>query len=626
MKLSFRLLLLPAMISLLLACGEESNTLSNPTVNNPDAETTTICDDESFCIATQFLDEPVVGLNYRCNAVDSVTDEDGIFVCPHNSIVTFFLQSTNAVRKIELGKYRVRSLASSQNGEPLPLNLIVTPQDLLIQTDGTVVDNKQLTNMLRLLQSLDSDGSTPNRAINRIVIDSKDKFAIDALANDLTVSQFGVDNFDELLKPMFDKLAPKSIANITPEQANARFQDSLISVNTGVYEVIPSLIVDSDKVYNGMFGRWINPANSNLHSMIAMFFLVDRDGKTIGSALEWQKEFTANDLETKIIFDDLVLNTAPQHLFFASNDALFTSKGVVTDKFVLKNALGDKIKVTQGTLNKNNISPSQTNYRQLYGLTETQVVDTKLLGQWRRESATGIAQITSGTLGLQKTRTPNMYLDSKYWRTKDNVAVGEKPIFPLHVKMTLRDSNISSSCSNIGCLIGEYGITILENGNIITDRNNDCSIVDPVTLKDVSNVEEQRLGFVASVLVDRTQQTANNAVISPVMLVGDWANRLETSDPWYRIYGLHLGAIAGVSGGTKVQIDISRATSGVVDIANQQDEQDTFGPVALWGNYVKTFEYLKETDTTKKQLASSAMKGAVTAIQTQACYNPQPKT
>jgi len=78
MKFSSRLLLLPAMISLLMACGEESNTLSNPNVKNNDALTTTTCQDKDYCIATQFLDEPVVGLNYTCNSVEGITDEDGV--------------------------------------------------------------------------------------------------------------------------------------------------------------------------------------------------------------------------------------------------------------------------------------------------------------------------------------------------------------------------------------------------------------------------------------------------------------------------------------------------------------------------------------------------------------------
>lgn len=625
MKLSPRLLLLPAMISLLLACGEESNTLSNPIAKDDDLETTTTCQEKEFCIATQFLDEPVVGLNYRCNSVEGITDDDGIFLCPNNSVATFFLKSSTGTRTIELGKHRVRTLGSPTSSSPIKLNLVVTPQDLVVETDdsaSSALDNTQLNNILRLLQSLDSDGHTPNRAINRIVIDSKDKFAIDALSSNIVLSQFANKEFDQLLQPMFDKLPTKSLSNITDKQAMARFQESLIGINAGIYEVLPTFARDTDNTYNGMFGRWLN---SDLHSMVSMFFLVDRDGKTIGNALEWQKTLTATELDTSLVFSDMIIKTVAQDLFFASSEPLFSSKGAVTNNFVLNSLQGDKIKVTRGVLNKSNMSSGSAAYRRAYGLLETQEVDQTKLGAWQRESAAGNTQVSSGTLSLQKTRTPNMYLDAVHWRTKDNIAVGEKPIFPLHLKMTVRDSNTTAACGSLGCLLGEMGITILENGNIITDRNNDCSVVDAVSLKDAVNVEEQRLGFVASVLVDRTQQTLTESLIAPVMLVGDWAKRLPSSDPWAKYYGLHLGAISAMSGGPKVQINVARATSGIVTITNQQDEQEAFGQIPIWANYINYFKYVGEADEDKKKIISYSMMGAITNISTQACYNPQPK-
>lgn len=623
MKLSSRLLLLPAMISLLMACGEESNTLSNPNAKNNDAETTTTCQDKDYCIATQFLDEPVVGLNYQCNSIEGVTDEDGVFLCPNNSVASFFLKSASGNKKIELGKYRVKTLGNPSDGSPVKLNLVATPEDLVAQIDGAVIDNKQLTNILRLLQALDSDGSSPNRVINRIVLDSKDKFAIDELATSVPLTVFAADDFDKVLKPMFDKLAPKSLANVGAAQAQARFNDSLIAINAGIYEVVPTFIKESDNVYNGMFARW---TGSNLHSMVSMFFLVDRDGKTIGTALEWQKELSTDDLNNSLVFKDFVVKTVPQDLFFNTNEPLFTTKGnVIPANFVLKTALGDSIKVTRGVLSKNNISSGEAAYRFAYGLTQAQAVDVSQLGAWQRESATGISQISTGTLSLQKTRTPNMYLDGNFWRTKDNIVTGEKPIFPLHLKLTLKDSNTSTACSSTGCLIGDIGITILENGNIISDRNNDCSVVDSSTLKDTLDMQEQRLGFVASVLVDRTQKATSESLIAPVMLIGDWAKKLPSSDVWYKLYGFHLGAISGMSGGPKVQIDVARATSGIVSIKNQQDEQEKLGEVALWANYINYLKYLSEPNTEKKKDIGYASLGAVTNIQTQACYNPQPK-
>ena len=93
MKLTSRLLALPAMIALITACGEATNNLTNPVVN--EGETTTTCQDKDYCVVGQFIDEPVVGLNYTCNLVEGITDADGVFVCPNNSVANFFFKVCN---------------------------------------------------------------------------------------------------------------------------------------------------------------------------------------------------------------------------------------------------------------------------------------------------------------------------------------------------------------------------------------------------------------------------------------------------------------------------------------------------------------------------------------------------
>jgi hypothetical protein len=50
--------------------------------------------------------------------------------------------------------------------------------------------------VLRLLQALDSDGHSSNKAINRIVIDPKDKKAIDELTSDVVITDFAETTLD----------------------------------------------------------------------------------------------------------------------------------------------------------------------------------------------------------------------------------------------------------------------------------------------------------------------------------------------------------------------------------------------------------------------------------------------
>lgn len=64
------------------------------------------------------------------------------------------------------------------------------------------------------------------------------------------------------------------------------------------------------------------------------------------------------------------------------------------------------------------------------------------------------------------------------------------------------------------------GVTILENGNIITDRDNDCSDIDATTLQDqgddINNavMQEHRLGMVTTVLRDSVTQKAAPLIVS----------------------------------------------------------------------------------------------------------------
>lgn len=625
MKLTYRLLALPALVALLSACGEGSNTLTDPKVS--ETETTTTCQDKDFCISGQFVDEPVVGLNYICNLVEGITDVDGVFTCPNNSMVTFFLKSATGNRKIVIGKYRVRTLGSDANSNLVKVNLIVTPEDLLTSTDGNASIPVQLPNVLRLLQALDSDGTTNNNVINRIVIDPKDKKAIDNLSVDVQVSDFAkpAGQFDQLLKPMFDELTGKSISVITESQALARYQASLPTIHSGVYEVVPNVASvinsDSSQSFNGMFGRF---NDSDLHSMAAMFFLLDRDGKAIGNGLEWQNTFTTQQLNNELIVNRLLFGVTPTYLDFNSTETMFENSGKVKPNFLLNSATG-KIKLTQGTLQKGTIAGSDKFYRNAYGLTETETFDTTKLGKWQRLGNDNLVQL-NGTYNMQRNRYINMYLDASIWKTIDNVTVGEKPVFPLHLKLTLRDGDRTAACGGAtgnGCLLGEMGITILGNGNIITDRDNNCSTVDAITLQDSTTaMQEQRLGLVATVLRDNTQKAV--PLIVPLIMVGSWARQLPATDPWSKFYGIYMGASAGFPGGTKLQIDISRVLDKIVKMQHQPDEQESFGVTPVWTNYVKSMQSYSMSATDKAAI-KPALSGLVTNVQVQSCYDPQPK-
>ena len=57
---------------------------------------------------------------------------------------------------------------------------------------------------------------------------------------------------------------------------------------------------------------------------------------------------------------------------------------------------------------------------------------------------------------------------------------------------------------------------------------------------------------------------------------------------------------------------------------HQQDEQESYGVTPIWTNYIKSMQSYSMT-AEEKTAIKPQLSGLVTNVQTQACYNPQPK-
>ena len=268
MKLPFRLLVLPAVISVLTlqlsGCGEGGNNLADPVAEQ--INTITTCDgEEDLCTSGQFIDEPVVGLNYSCNQVQDITDKDGIFTCPNNSVVTFYLQAEKGKNRITLGLYQIKAVGNISGLRQNTL-LQVTPKDLVTgisaqdNTGLNVASDTQVANILRLLQVMDSDGTTDTDVLNRIVISDTDKSHIDLLKSDFGVNLFADSaSFQKILEPLLVEIAKKGRTLPSIEAATARFNRTLPILQSGVYEVSPFVVGGFDnagnRLYTGMVGE-----------------------------------------------------------------------------------------------------------------------------------------------------------------------------------------------------------------------------------------------------------------------------------------------------------------------------------------------------------------------------------
>lgn len=633
----------------LSGCGEGGSNLANPVVDK--ATTITSCQGEAVCVSGQFVDEPVVGLNYSCNLVSGVTDGDGVFTCPNNSIVTFFLKASDSERKIIFGQYRFKPVAASAL-------IQITPRDLTKvlpyypEQDLDSADAIKVTNMLRLLQAFDSDGySETNPALNRIVIKDADKQNIDILLKDVEPSAFASKaSFDALMQPVFDKMnKANALTSITDKQAQDRFKIGLKQLNIGAYEISPLIFPIAESVSTVSYSAMLARGTTNNYSLVGLSFLIDRENKAIGTGLEWQATLSDADITNGLFFQKLVTdNTKTANtVFFDSESAGFDLSGKVSNfklnvtgtgverevnenGQLVRKTFFDSMMLDTGVISKGIILPTQGFYKKAFGVIED--TDAANLGTWSRRDNNN-QNIKTGTYSLNLVRGAISLLEPSVWKTAENINVSEKPIFPLHLRLTFRDSSEDTACSvtKEGCLVGTVGISILENGNIITDMDNDCSSVDKTTLQDLaydplkpvdsSNfvgntiVQEHRLGLITTVLRDPDTKQIREA-ISPIMLVGAWAEN-NSDNAWRKLFGVQLGV------SPLLELDIANAVNGIVILRNQKNEEEAHGTIPKWTNLIKAYRKFSASENANIKDADSA--GNVTSIATQACYNPQPK-
>jgi hypothetical protein len=119
-------------LTVITACsGGSSTSLSSGDVNNSG---------NSSALTGIFLDSPVEGLHYQTVTMSGFTDENGTFMYHQGESVSFMI-----------GNYQLGSAPGSH---------IITPIDLV---PGALDEmHPTVTNMVRLLQSLDQDGNLEN--------------------------------------------------------------------------------------------------------------------------------------------------------------------------------------------------------------------------------------------------------------------------------------------------------------------------------------------------------------------------------------------------------------------------------------------------------------------------------
>lgn len=633
----------------LAACSGASNTL-NSRAGGTDLSTRTECSSEQNCIRVEFIDDPVINLNYQCGSVVNVTDETGVARCPANSQVEFYLQSTNSLRRVILGKFQVEP-AGSSTLRVTPLDLVSERSEVVRLTDAEATVAVNITRFLQALRERNNAGTelepfVETAPVNRIRITDDLKDQLDVLTEDIPASVFGSDQFITKLQPFLDAT---SRTPVSAQVAQARLFKALRAIKTGVFFGTPAITVpsgvagapsldfltgnpDVNSLRLGIEGEAAPDSTSGvdgvLSSTMALFSLVDRDGSHIGQAMQWTgRANTAQGLYSLYInnsFDKLrPLNTLggfdpithkvngqwqwrsvsePQKIIDFNDGQLVRNFGMFGSRKLYENLTTDKNEPPAGTL-----------------------------GRWVQRPFTnqnGVNQAEiKGTATINRSMSVNSFFDRAVWRTRDTVGVGERFVFPLHATLRFRYGSTETGCPQNGCTdLPNLSVTILENGNIISDFAavesplgvaGNCAAVDPVTLKDSEGVQEYRVGVVRAAY---TGTDPDDAFIGPTMLFsGD-------------IFGAHDGLqIATLAASPRVKMNVAGAagetpspTINITDSSTAETESAGQEP-ARWSNIYNVFSFLRSTsgltpaELERRAEAAKRREGIVTATVTP-CY------
>ena len=617
----------------------------------------------SSCVDFQFLDEPVIGLNYECGAVRNLTDGSGFGQCPDNSIATFYLTDEAATRRITLGRQLIQrkratfSSSADQFADSDPArradNLIfITPMDLgnrVADSDDLVVLPGEATteavNITRLLQTLRATPYVDGEPVNQIDLRSNPaiKAAITELPADIVATDFASDTVFTKLAPMLTKLGRTAVDDQT---ARMRMENTLRMLLSGFYSADPRTALpvtdpanpvtdlNNDLQTTGVTGRAV--ANPNMDKAnLGIYVLVDRAGNAIGHGVQFKgpviqtgsgQGATANQ---NTLFS-LFRNNSFQKLAMVSTTQPFDIyRQTVTRPLLMRTVrddgtpAGELFELHQGRLLRNTaVVGNAVSLRNFMQLPPSQQVDESNLGRWRlfntsADNPAGLNPTYVGAATLLKVQMADTYLDPVVWRTINTVRSGERYTFPLHVKLTFLFRDGSSACAQNGCMLGTQAVSILPSGDIITDMNENCQAVNNLLSDGVS--QEYRVGFVRTTL-----QLNGDKFISPVMLfAGNQFGKLD---------GLQIGTV-GFDLSPRIRMNISGAENPApgnrptVNLTANNAANST--ALATYGNLYKVFQSLNSPQPNESQADYESrvqtliaqVQGNVTA-QTSACYNP----
>lgn len=486
-------------------------------------------------VAYFYAERPVKGLLYSCAvsgiaSITGPTDENGKFVCPRNTVATFFV-GVEGVATIRLGQVPLEIFGDGILGDSVQTALI-TPATLL----GTGVDERRraVVNMFNLLATLDKSPTDP--AARKQAIIDLDSAVITYAVSRPSWSVLAAEDFDATPSGYAAKLknlATEIQANaayplrlngeaLTPLEATAIAKAALLRARSGLYRTT----IAND---NSLFGDY----------SINGQFLVGHDGRASGFASVY--EVTRSGSVTSVSFSVLDLAASSKVLADgALQDFLFSGSSGQVDFF--GSFVNDRIWGLSRLC-----QPESFNLRvpALYCSTSSDNggFSTEDAGKYRgvgtHEGQLFISRPSEVLPDVDLDKLPVNYLPRTFEMSLTRYSGITRSSLSNVDYSPVGTSAQKAVFGSLTPLVEKLRYTVMPNGDIVSDVDTDCeslSIVDGLYY-DAGNNREYLIGRVANAFEVDIKRTES----SPVDLRSYITFQIAVMDQAHPYFGLSVG-------------------------------------------------------------------------------------
>jgi len=459
-----------------------------------------------------YVDYPIQGLNFDCSTDTKnhfSTKMDGGLAsgaCLIGDKVKFYIQGTNSERKISLGEVDLNKIKPLKiNGQPAAIGLIDIAQAMTGKAPAsmTMSDDtfKVMVGLVRVIQALALEQDANQLGdIQPIILSETIKNKLEGLGADLGVADFLDGSYVEKLKPWLNvNTVSESVAQ---DVAQRLIHMSLVNIYSTNFLIFSALNVD----IQGFSGK--STQNSKNESIANMYLITDRQGYSIGYAMQWvgipQNPGSATDPITNTLLKFLLLNqVVPQKLNISSQQGWINPLNrKITNPLALQpdNNAVNKLEIYQGTLvNDTNIAGTEDMYKRVSGSSQGPT-DQTIYGRWKQ---TFNNDQLAGGIDIYKTN-PALYLDKNVFLTKNTVKGGDKYYFPLYANIKFTFDNQEVEPQTLGIVIDENGDirTNITSSTDLSGTRCDSENFDKSTYRYTnSDIQQYRIGTTGSAYI-----------------------------------------------------------------------------------------------------------------------------